>query len=192
MALANSILGRALQFVGDHGGSAWNSEASFRNWSRSQQASEVHLGLDHHILVGIGLARNSWLQGYPARATQRLRQTIKDAESKGHAASLGLALSWAPGIFRIIGDLDSAEEHADWLLSQAEYHSLQPYLAVARRYKCALAIGRGDARAGVEDLRGCLEQLHAMRYRMFNTEFKLTALVRDLSQRLIGQRPGAR
>ena len=174
MALANSILGRALQFVGEHSGSRVELDASFRYWSHSRQASEVYLGLDHHILVGIGLARNLWLQGYPTQATERLRQTIKDAESKGHPASLGLALSWAPGIFLWIGDLQRAEEHADWLLSHAESHSLRPYRAVARGYKGALAIRRGDARVGVEELQRCVEQLHAMRYRMLDTEFKLS------------------
>jgi predicted ATPase/DNA-binding winged helix-turn-helix (wHTH) protein len=174
MALANSILGRALQFVGDHSGSRVELEASFQYWSRSQQTSEVYLGLDHHILVGIGLARNLWLQGHPAQATERVRQTIKDAERKNHPASLGLALSWAPGIFLWIGDLSSAEEHVDWSILHAEAHSLGPYLAVARGYKGALAIGRGDARGGVENLLGCLKQLHAMRYEMPNTGFKLS------------------
>jgi predicted ATPase/DNA-binding winged helix-turn-helix (wHTH) protein len=179
MALANSILGRALQFVGEHGDSRVELEASFRYWSRSRQTSEVYLGLDHHILVGIGLARNLWFQGHPAQATERVRQTIKDAERKNHPASLGLALSWAPGIFLWIGDLQSAEEHADWLISHAESHSLGPYLAVARGYKAEVAIGRGDAGAGVETLRRCLQQLHAMRYEMLNTGFKL-ALVQGL------------
>jgi predicted ATPase/DNA-binding winged helix-turn-helix (wHTH) protein len=174
MALVNSILGRALQFVGEHGDSRVELEASFRYWSRSRQTSEVYLGLDHHILVGIGLARNLWFQGHPAQATERVRQTIKDAERKNHPASLGLALSWAPGIFLWIGDLQSAEEHADWLISHAESHSLAPYLAVARGYKAEVAIGRGDAGAGVETLRRCLQQLHAMRYEMLNTGFKLS------------------
>ena len=83
-------------------------------------------------------------------------------------------MSWAPGIFLWIGDLSSAKEHADWLIAHAEVHSLGPYLAVARGYRGALAIGRGDARAGVELLRGCLEQLHAMRYEMLNTDFKIS------------------
>jgi len=174
MALANSNLGRALQFVGDHSGSRLELESSFRYWSLVRRSGEVYLGLDHHILVGIGLARNLWLQGHPARAMERVRQTIKDAESKRHPASLGLALSWAPGLFLWVGDLQSAEEHADWLHSHAEYHSLRPYLAIALGYKGALALGRGDARTGVVDLRRCLEQLHAMRYRMFSTEFKLS------------------
>jgi hypothetical protein len=174
LALANFILGRVLQFVGDHSGSRVELEASFRYWSRSQQTSEVYLGLDHHILVGIGLARNLWLQGHPAQARERVRQAIKDAERKNHPASLGLALSWAPGIFLWMGDLHRAEKHADRLLSHAEAHSLGPYLAVARGYKGALAIARGDPRDGVENLQGSLEQLRAMRYETFNTDFKLS------------------
>ena len=179
MALANSTLGRALQFVGEHSSSRVELEASFRYWSHSRQTSEVYLGLDHHILVGIGLARNLWLAGHPAQATERVRQTITDAERKNHPASLGLALSWAPGLFLWIGDLRSAERHADWLMSHAESQSLGPYLAVARAYKGALAVGRGDAGVGVETLRSCLEQFHAMRYEMLNTDFEL-ALVQGL------------
>jgi tetratricopeptide (TPR) repeat protein len=179
MALANSILGRALQFVGRHGESRPELEASFRYWSRSPQTSEVYLGLDHHILVGIGLSRNLWFRGYPAQATERVRQTIRDAESKGHPASLGLALSWAPGIFLWTGDLQSARAHTEWLLSHAEAFSLRPYLTVARGYRGSLAICQGDATSGVEDLQSCLEQLHVMRYRMLNTGFKL-ALVQGL------------
>jgi len=93
LALANSILGRALQFVGEHDAYRVELETSFRYWSRARRSSEIYLSLDHHILVGIGLARNRWLQGYPAQSRQRLQQTIKDAERKRHPASLALALS---------------------------------------------------------------------------------------------------
>ena len=60
------------------------------------------------------------------------------------------------------------------MISHAESHSLAPYLAVARGYKAQVAIGRGDAGAGVETLRRCLQQLQAMRYEMLNTDFKLS------------------
>ena len=171
MALSQSILGRSLHFVGDHGAARVELEASFRHWSRAQETSEIFLGLDHHMLVGIGLSRTLWLQGYPAQAEALVRQTIKDAERKGHPATLGLALSWAPGLFLWIGDLDAAEQHADRLISHAESHSLGPYLAVGRCYKGAAAIRRGEAGRGTQDLRSGLQQLHALRYEM-HTDFK--------------------
>jgi len=58
-------------------------------------------------------------------------------------------------------------------MSHAESHSLRPYLAVARGYRGAQAIKRGDASGGVEDLQDCLEQLHSMRYEILNTGFKV-------------------
>jgi predicted ATPase/DNA-binding winged helix-turn-helix (wHTH) protein len=172
LALGNSILGRALQFVGEHSASYAELDASFRYWSRAQP-SEVYFGLDHHILVGIGLARSLWFQGYPAQARERAQQTVADAERKNHPASLGLALSWAPGIFLWVGDLEAADEHADWLVSHAETYSLGPYLAVGRGRKGTVAVRRGDAERGVQELRRSLEELHALRYEMLTTGFKL-------------------
>ena len=172
-AVAQSILGRSLHFGGDHGGARVALEASIRHWSGSQLTREVHLGLDHHIVVGIGLARTLWLQGHPAQAVERVRQNMKDAEHRNHPASLGLALAWSLGTFLWAGDLQSAEEHADRLISHAISHSLGPYLVVARGYKGALALQRGEAAGGVESLRTCLEQLHAARYGIFNTELKI-------------------
>jgi len=174
LALANSILGRALQFVGEHDASRVELEASFEYWSCSQQIGEIHLGLDHHILVGIGLARNMWFQGYPAQSRQRLQQTIMDAERNNHPASLGLALSWAPELFIWLGDLRSAEQHAVWLGAHAQTHSLGPYIAVARGYKGILAISRGDIGEGVQNLRVCLQQLQDVRYAMLSTGFRLS------------------
>ena len=178
VALANSGLGRSLHFTGDHSGARAALEASLQCWSSLPGTGETHLGLDHQVWVAVGLARTQWLQGHPAQAVERMRQTITDAE-RSDLSSLDLALFWAPGMFLWVGDLGNVEEYADRLISHGETHFLRPLLAAGRGYKGALAIRRGDARAGVEDLRGCLEQLHAMRYRMLDTEFKL-ALVQGL------------
>ena len=121
-----------------------------------------------------------WLQGYPAQAAERMRQTISSVERRDNIVfSLGFALFWAPGIFLWVGDLRSAEKYADRLISHGETHFRRHNVAVGRGYKGALAILRGDASGGVESLKGCLEQLHAVRYEMLNTEFKL-ALVQGL------------
>ena len=153
IALAHSILGRSLHFMGDHSGARVELEASFHHPSRSPRTGETYLGLDRHILDGLGLARTLWLQGYPAMAVERARQTIRDAEHRNHPASLAVALSWVPGVFLWIGDLRSAEEHVDSLISHAESHSLGPYLAVGRGYKGALAVCKGDARGGLRAFR---------------------------------------
>jgi tetratricopeptide (TPR) repeat protein len=180
IALAHSGLGRSLHLMGDHSGARAALEASLQYWSNLPGTSDVYLGFDHHILVSIGLAQTLWLQGHPAQAAERMRQTIRDVERRNNMVfSLGFALFWAPGIFLWVGDLRSAEEYADRLISHGETNFRRHNVAVGRGYKGALAILRGDASGGVESLKGCLEQLHAVRYEMLNTEFKL-ALVQGL------------
>jgi hypothetical protein len=51
---------------------------------------------------------------------------------------------------------------------------LGPYIAVARGYKGTLAICRGDAGEGVQNLQACLQQLQGMRYAMLSTGFRLS------------------
>lgn len=129
--------------------------------------------MDYYSWVGVGLARTLWLQGHPAQAAERMRETMRDAERRNQPTSLGFVLYWAPELFLWMGDLQNAEEYADRLISHGETHFLRHYLAVGRGYKGALAILRGDASGGVASLKGCLEQLHAIGYKMLNTEFKL-------------------
>lgn len=179
IALAHSGLGRSLHFAGDHSGARAALGSSLLYWSGLHGTGETHLGLDHQVWVTVGLARTLWLQGHPAQALERMCRTIREAKRSDQPASLDLALFWAPGMFLWVGDLGNAEEYADRLISHGETHFLRPFLAAGRGYKGALAIRRGDARAGVKDLQACLEQLHAMRYRMLDTEFKL-ALVQGL------------
>jgi tetratricopeptide (TPR) repeat protein len=169
-ALADSILGSALHFRGDFGGSRLALESAFQYWSHPNRAREVHLGYNFYIFNGIGLALTLWLQGYPAQATECARTIVGEAQRKGHPASLGLCLSWAPQLFLWVGDLPRAEEHTDWLISHAEAHSLGPYVTIAQGYKGILAIGRGDARLGVEILHRHLDRVHGT----FKTRFKLS------------------
>jgi hypothetical protein len=117
-----------------------------------------------------------------AQAVERARQTVKDAASMEHSLTLSIALIRAISVFLWGGDLESAEEHADWLIASSE--SLAPYLAVGRGFKGQWAIRRGDAEGGVEILRSSLEKLHAMRYELITTEFNIS-LVQGLAA--IGQ-----
>jgi hypothetical protein len=169
-ALAQSALGRALHFIGDHSSARSELEAAFQHWSHAQR---TYLGFDDRILVGLGLARGLWMQGHPTRAVDGARETIKDAERSTNPASLAVALAWAPDVFVWTGDLATAEEHADRLVAHAQSHSLGPYLHVGHGYKGTLAILRGNANGGVETLQECLKRCHALHYEVRNTELKI-------------------
>jgi predicted ATPase len=82
-------------------------------------------------------------------------------------------LVWAISVFLWVGEIERADAYTDRLIAHAESHSLGPYLAVAQGYKGALAICRGDARAGVARLQNAMAALHATRYELLTTTFNI-------------------
>jgi predicted ATPase len=77
-------------------------------------------------------------------------------------------------VFLWRGDLQSAEEHVDWVISRATSHSLAPYLAVGRGFQGELAVRRGDAGRGVETLQSSLQTLHAAPYELLSTPLDIS------------------
>ena len=179
-ALAHSLLGNSLHFSGDLSGARAELEAALRA-PRPPRASTIYLGFDHHNRASTTLARTLWLQGYPAQAVERARQTIAEAAGMDHPVTLYLALVWAVPVFLWTGDLKSAEEYTDRFIAHAETHSLGPYVAVGRGLKGALTIRRGHPKLGVESLSGCLDELHPVRYEPLTTTFN-AALVQGLAE----------
>ena len=179
-ALAHSILGISLHLSGDLGGAGAELEAAVRREPRAQRTTTIYLGFEGKSLAGAILARNLWLQGHPAQAAERARQTIKDAADMDHSLTLSIALIWGISVFLWTGDLESAAEHIDWLIDRSESHSLAPYLAVGRGFKAEVAIRRGDAKDGVESLQGCLLKLHSMPYELLTTPLNIS-LVQGLA-----------
>jgi tetratricopeptide (TPR) repeat protein len=122
------------------------------------------------------LGRTLWLQGYPTQAIQRAHETVKDAASMDHPVTLCIALMWAALVLLWTGDLEAADNHTSRFIAHAKSYSLTPYLAVGRGVKAQLAIQRGDAKGGVEDLKQCLEELHAARYELLTTTFNISLI----------------
>jgi tetratricopeptide (TPR) repeat protein len=113
-----------------------------------------------------------WFQGYPAQAIERALQTIEEATTLNE--SLSLALHWACSVFLWAGDV-RAKQHVDRYISRAETFSMGPNLAIGHGIRAALAIQRGDAKYGVEDLQRCLEKLHPGTYEL-HTELHLALI----------------
>jgi hypothetical protein len=113
------------------------------------------------------LAHILWVQGHPSQAVERAGQLIK-AAGVDRPRSRALLLSWSAWVFIWAGDFNSAERNIDSSISLSESYSLTPYVALGRSFKGALAIRRGDAKAGVEIIRTCLETLRS-RYKQANT-----------------------
>ena len=180
VALAHCLTGMTLHCMGNLNAARAELEATLRHAPGAQRTQTIYLGFDYYIWAGIALARTLWMQGYPTQAVERLRQTVSDAERLDHPVTLTLVLHWAAALFLWTGDLLSAEKHLDWFISRAETHSMGPYLAVGGGLKGELAIRRGDAKRGVEEIQACLDKLHAARYELITTSLNI-ALVRGLT-----------
>jgi len=176
IALGHFILGNALHFSGDLSGARVELEAALKNGPRSQRSAASYHGFQGKDLAGGILARNLWLQGHPAQAALRARQTIHEAEEMDHSLTLCIALLGGIAVSLWSGDLPSAEQHIERLISRAESHSLSPYVFVGRGFGGEVAIRRGDAKGGIDILRRCLEKLHAATYEVFTTPLEISLI----------------
>jgi predicted ATPase/DNA-binding winged helix-turn-helix (wHTH) protein len=176
LALGHSLLGMSLHFTGDLSGARQELEAALNYGPGSKGTSTTHFGFNGHILVGGALARTLWLQGHPAQALDRARQTVTDAASTDHPVTLSVALIWAISVFLWTGDLQSAVQHIDWFISRAEVHSLGPYLAIGRGFRGQIAIREGNVRDGIDILRQSLEDLRIARHELLVTPFNISLI----------------
>jgi len=172
--LGHFFLGNSLHFTGDLDNARIELEAAARSEPRPQRTPASYVGFEGRHLAGGILARNLWLQGYPAQADIRARQAIGDAAELDHSLTLCIALLGGIAVFLWRGDLRSAEEHIEWLISRAGLHFLSPYVSVARGFEGEVAIRRGDVKNGIETLRRCVEKLHAANYEVFTTMLEIS------------------
>ncbi len=115
------------------------------------------------------MARTLWLLGYPEQAVQLARKTV-DGFASIEPVTIPIALLWGGCAFRWSGDLASAKECIDRLISEAERHALTPYQAVGYGLKGQVLIQQGEIETGVELLRSSLATLSAERYELYTTE----------------------
>jgi predicted ATPase/DNA-binding winged helix-turn-helix (wHTH) protein len=172
LSLAHCLIGSALHNVGDLGGARAELEAALESGPSYRPASTIFV-YEHYNYAGIALARTLWLQGHPAQAMELASQSVKEAASMAHPVAVSRALVWAVYVFLWAGDLQGADANADALIADAESQAMGPYLALGRGYKAALAVRRGDAKAGVEGLQRSLETLHAVRYELLTATFHI-------------------
>jgi predicted ATPase/DNA-binding winged helix-turn-helix (wHTH) protein len=180
IGMAHCLSGVTQHYMGDLESAGVEIEAGLRHAAGTERTHTVYLGFDWPSWGALPVARNLWLQGHPDQAVERTFQAITDAERVGHPVTLTMVLHWAASVFLWVGDLANAENHIDRFIARAETHSLGPYLVVGRALRAELAIRNGTAEQAINELRSCLEQLHAARYELLTTAFKI-ALVQGLA-----------
>ena len=179
-AIVNSLLGVALEFVGEVGAAQRHWELSVAYGSASPTDTTSKLGFDHHIRTMCGWARGLWFAGRYAQAVAVAEETMEKARDFGHAASYSIALIWAGSVYGHQGNVKRMEEIVDVLEGVAKRHSFTPYVSIASATRGQILIAEGRPAEGIERMRGAIEALHESRYEMTTNVF-LTVMARGLS-----------
>lgn len=163
---AHSLIGLSHHLIGNQVEARAHLEAALAPASNSAEARRFGF---HYERPRIVLARTLWLLGYPEQAVQLARKTV-DGFAAIEPVTIPIALLWGGCAFRWSGDLASAKECIDRLISEAERHALTPYQAVGYGLKGQVLIQQGEIETGVELLRSSLATLSAERYELYTTE----------------------
>jgi hypothetical protein len=165
---AQSLLGLSHHLIGNQAEARAHLEAALAPALASNAAAARRVGF-HDAHPRINLARALWLLGYPDQAVQLARKTV-DGFAGVEPVTIPIALLWGGCVFRWSGDLASAKECIDRLISEAERHALTPFQAVGYGLKGQVLIQQGEIETGVELLRSSLATLSAERYELYASE----------------------
>lgn len=134
-------------------------ERGFTHGGDRYPANAHQLGIYYRSRGLIGLARVSWLCGYPDRALQAARQALEES-----AATPGVNRSYALlivcHVFLWRGDLDTALEAIEQVMSQPHWKGrLVWFHTEALALKGEVLIRRGDLTEGIDLLRTALTDM---------------------------------
>jgi predicted ATPase len=170
MRAAQTLLGLSHHLIGHQLEARAHLEAALEPGLAADSA-EARLFDFHYERPRAVLARTLWLLGYPDQALQLARKLIEGL-ALVEPATLPIALLWGGCAFRWSGDMATAEECIDCLISEAERHHLTPYQAIGHGLRGQMLVKTGELEAGVELLLGSVATLSAERYELYATELK--------------------
>ncbi|MBM3224651.1 MAG: tetratricopeptide repeat protein, partial [Candidatus Tectomicrobia bacterium] len=127
--------------------------------SQSPQMVVTHHALisDPGVLCRAFLAHTLWLLGYPEQALAQNTAALAQARALAHPFTLALALFYSTRLYQCLGDGESAEVHAEALLTLArEQHFSQWLLEGALLYGGAL-VAQGRFVEGIAHLHKSLD-----------------------------------
>jgi len=171
-ALAQTLMGVSLNFMGDLNGARVQLEAAIAAGRASPANRRTHFGFDHYSWAGNALIRNLWLQGYPEQAKSAIDRVFDEAVRTKHPMALAMVVN-SISVLLWLGDLDAVENQLAWFITRAEADDFGPYLHLGHAFRAELAIRHGDVDAGIKVLQSRLEKLHAVGYELLTVRFNV-------------------
>ena len=131
----------------------------------AQQPQIVRVRFEMRVSTHYFQARILWLQGFAEQALRVVEHNIEEGNAVGQALSFCSVLGQgACPIAYWAGDLDAAERYGAMLVEHTERHPIRLWQVWARCFNGLVTARRGDINAGLQALRGGLEQAGEARF----------------------------
>jgi len=166
LMMADRILATALHYLGDQRNARQHIERALAHLAAlAEQPQIVRLRFDMRVSTHYFQARILWLQGFADQALRVVEHNVDEGRAIGQALTFCSVLGQgACPIAFLAGDLDAAERYGAMLVDHTERHPIRLWQVWARCFNGLVTARRGDITAGLQALRGGLEQAGAARF----------------------------
>ncbi len=156
LTLSDWLRGASEHFLGNQAAAKQHFEIGF---ARGGAHNAQQFGIDYRIRALVPFARVLWLCGYPDRAAQVAREAIDEGVRSGEPVNVCFSLLYSSPVFLWLGDLATARDVIERLLTHANWQALVSIHAEGRALKGALLIRLGEITEGTALLRSALASL---------------------------------
>ena len=180
MALAESMLGTANHFIGNHHVAQTHFEAGLRytaSGSRFRAGQDLFPYTSFSI---VGMARSLFYKGRLGQASAYAKRAIELAEESDRPAALCRSLIMVLPVFLALAEFAQLDNSIAQLTDVSARYSLLPYRAAAIGFQGRWLHLQGNFGAAIPLLKSALEELRAQHQELLCTEF-----VCDLAASLI-------
>jgi predicted ATPase/DNA-binding winged helix-turn-helix (wHTH) protein len=166
LMMADRLLATSLHYLGDQNDARAHIERALAYLaSFTEQRQIVRVRFDMRVSTHYFQARILWLQGFADQALRAVEHNIEEGRAIGHALTFCSVLGQgACPIALLAGDLEAAARYGAMLLDHTEHHPIRLWQVWARCFNGLVIARRGDLGAGMQALRGGLEQAGEARF----------------------------
>ena len=160
LLMGDRILATALHYIGDQTNARLHIDRVLAYLAGlAQKPQIVRLRFDMRVSTHYFQARILWLQGFADQALRVVEHNIEEGRAIGHALTFCSVLGQgACPIAFLAGDFDAAARYGAMLVDHTERHPMRLWQLWARGFNGMVMAKRGDVTAGLEVLRGALDE----------------------------------
>lgn len=177
-ATANLMLGASHHLVGNIAAAQVALGSSMRH--QILPAQESHKLMDFQSKAQLIMALTLWLQGYPDRAADIVREAERFEPTNDLSTCQALIIMME--FFRLRRDWAAFEERLNRLIRLSGEVSLEPYRWLGMGFKGEIAVRNGDVESGMAVIRDAIARLQADRFELYLPWLRCT-LAEGLSAR---------